>query len=295
MAVLRCACCFCYVALVLAQKGWPLPYEPTPDNLPIIEIGLEPPPLLLPEASAVVGDLDASREGAEAALMQTTVVSYQGALSAARQRVGVIVGRCMRLFEDRAALQRLSGARRSFAAFGTPKRGVSLASVGQAAAGRRKFSVDVSVVGGEALPAGFKTMARALETRQSEDEKRSAGEASASFQVLADVLLAAFEAELREQIETKFGAGGAFATSLAEAGGVPQQANVRVSPSGAAYPSAYSMVDAMEARRRASENLIFAKIGQLQLQFVKDVDAMVADGLETAIRKVLSRWAEPLS
>lgn len=280
-----------------AQK-WPIVREDDPDTMPSLEINLESPPLPLPQVTAEIEALEKKRESLESKGFQKMVRVYRATKQSAKRRVGGIIGRAMRAFDDEAVLEsfattlaRRNQSRRS------ELHGTSFLSSHhrQEPALEPRVSVKVNVVPGPSPNSKIKPVIDKVEQGRYDAEKIMLDKAEQDMRGLADAVLSQVETELRQQLDASVGRLSQVSLLETNASQMPLQANVRVVPSSNLYPTVVGLVQNMETRRTAAEKLLGAKILQLDMQLMRELNLMVADALEAAMERVVAQYTKARS
>lgn len=278
-----------------AQK-WPVVPEDDPDTMPSLEINLDSPPLPLPQVTAEIEALEKRRERLEASGFKQMVSVYKATIKSAKKRVGGIIARAMRAFDDEAVLESFATtlARKSRR---SELHGASFLSSHhrQEPALEPRVSVKVNVVPGPAPDSKIKPAIDKVEQLRYDAEQINLEKAEQDMRGLADAVLSQVETELRLQLDASVGRLSQVSLLETNASQMPMQANVRIAPSANLYPTVVGLVQNMESRRTAAEKLLGAKILQLNMQLLRELNVIVADALEAAMERVVTQYTKARS
>lgn len=282
---------FFFASLASAvASGWPVGAQTGPDVLPNVELSLAPPLHPWPQVAAELGGLQESREQMENSNMDKLQQEFNKATLDMRRRIGDVVGRAMRVFDD-AAL-----AKHMLAKTSAPKRSF-FRQAPQQAAGSSVLSVKVNVVPASPPDASLRARVDSIEFQRSDEEKENIFEAAhAEVKSLADFILNELEVQIKRQIDGIVGvtprvkvSGTSFLQDAPES--LPSQANVRVLPTGEGYPTVAHMVQEMELRRDVAENLERKRILEKCIDFLIACNGAAENALKTAVARILSQYS----
>merc|ERR1711953_1122476 len=126
-------------------------------------------------------------------------------------------------------------------------------------------------------------------------EKIMLDKAEQDMRGLADAVLNQVETELRQQLDASVGRLSQVSLLETNSSQMPMQANVRIAPSANLYPTVVGLVQNMESRRTAAEKLLGAKILQLNMQLLRELNVIVADALEAAMERIVTQYTKARS
>jgi len=285
MAATACTvvCCALFYTAVASQ--WPAGALSGPEALPNIELSLAPPLHPWPQVAAELGRLEESRERIQSFNMYKLQQAFNKATLDARRRIGDVVGRAMRVFDDPVLAQRV------FAKRGAPKSAMLYRQAPQEALGSSVLSVKVNVVPANPPDASLRARIDDIEYQRSDKEKEHIFEAAhAEISALTDFMLSELEVQIQRQIN---GIIGERATSFLQElpDSLPSQANVRVVPTDQGYPTVASMAQEMEVRRDLTENLERKRVMDMCVDFMMACNGAAEGALKTAVARILAQYA----
>jgi len=270
-----------------AGQAWPITAT-TSDMLPNIEVSLAPPAQPYPQAQASIGGLDKSREAFEADQMGELRARANAALHDAKRRISESVARALRVF-DGATFVNHVGFRSS--AIGR-SRAATFLGFGGGDAFAFKINVQPAT---EPTDQSINDSFDAIERARHDLEQGFFHQASKEMSALTDTVLAELEAHIQANVNAAFQGRPSVRemrkTSpvvFLETVGSPEQANVRVVPPSAAYPTVGALVQDMENRRDISERLEHAFILDLELDLLEAENAYAEEALKAGIGRVLA-------
>jgi len=247
--------------------------------LPRLEVSLDPPAQPFPEATRTIGALDATREHEEESNRDRLLDAFRRARESAKQRIAFAIGDMMRNFNDQLSI-------RPVAKNGLDDRhGVGFLSLGRNT--KPTFSFRVGTAEKKNSDPNVNLELRALESQREDWENRSVDHAINAFNAITDDVVNELEAQMRQQLEHPSATHGGASFGGVD-GKITQQAIVKVVPA-SAFPTISSLVDDMETRRNVMEDLSRAHVLDLQLQLVKDENAMIKEALEAGVERILRK------
>merc|ERR1719453_1963143 len=119
--------------------------------------------------------------------------------------------------------------------------------------------------------------------------------ASSDPSALLDFVLNELESQLQEQVGAFLGTGGAQKLLRTSAfretrqKQLPAQTNVRVVPTDESYPTIASLVQAMEARRDAAENLARKRILEKEIDFLMACNRAIEESLTSGVARIMAK------
>merc|ERR1712084_121114 len=155
-----------------------------------------------------------------------------------------------------------------------------------------RVSVKVNVVPGPSPDSRIKPMIDKVEQHRHDAEQLMLGKAEQDMRALADAVPNQVETELRQQLDASVGRLSQVSLLETNSSQMPTQANVRIVPSANLYPTVVGLVQNMESRRTAAEKLLGAKILQLDMQLLRELNVIVADALEAAMERVVTQYTK---
>jgi len=278
--MLRALCIF--FAFCSPVAAWVLSYDDTVQSMPSIEVSLEPPVSPLPQVSKEIGIHDAARELIEADGVQKLATAFAALRTNANKRIGDIVGRAMRVFDDplitHNGLNKTTGVSTSMnIALGNDETNMN----SKQKPARSLFanlqqddSTPVTVhaeIAAQPDPQVINFIG-GFEHARSAAERLDLDHAIVSLRGMAESILNDFEAELRSQLK---GIANPLlvndlqalrASAFLQSRTTPLK--VVVVPPRANYPTTVSLVEGMALRRRSAESLIMEHILQHHLRLI---------------------------
>lgn len=264
------------------------------DTMPIVQLNLEPPVHPLPKLAHDIGEAEKAREAFEEASFVKLREAFNVALVGARQIVGNAVDRSMRALSEPKKLTGMlayPGRREEKTALLTKQRPPPAFL-----AADDKFSVEVHVSPSTLPEPAVGKHVRSIEMQRSELESRLFDQAISDINDLPRLVAN----ELEEQIgqytqsyvrdhdrvglidrQTSF-----LSASSHDQGATTQQANVQVLAS--SYPTIESLIQDMQSRRDNTEDLVRARILELEMKFLMALNDLAANTLDAAARRLLT-------
>jgi len=229
------------VFFVAAESQWQVAPQSAPEGLPNIELSLEPPLHPWPQVAAELGKLEETRERIENVNMDQLTLEFNKAGVEARHRIGDVVGRAMRVFDDPALAHKIFTKRNG------PKLATVFRQTPQEALGSSVLSVKVNVVPASPPDASLRARVDNIEYQRSDKERENVFESAfAEVRALTDFVVNELEVQIQRNVNSIV---GSRALTFRQQQSLPSQSNVRVVPTEAGYPTVASMVQDMEVRR----------------------------------------------
>jgi len=259
---------------VLATQ-WQAVSESEADTLPSVELSLAPPLHPWPQVAAELGNLEESREKMESDSMDQLQTVFGDVEKEARKRIAEIIGSAMRTLDSASATRHGGSASATL-----------LGALSQDRPGDSVLSLKVKVQSASPPDPLLRTAIDDLESLRSGREKEMLESARGEAQALVDFVINELQAALQERVGAFLG-GSSVATKAVSPAlrqhrykQLPAQANVRVVPSGANYPTVSSMVQAMEARRDIAEELERRSILERELDLLTACNKAIEETLK---------------
>jgi hypothetical protein len=228
---------------------------PLAGAVPVVNVRLSQPPAPLPEVSAEIAALEASRASAEASGIKRLDAAFEGAVRDAERRIKAVLASAGR-----------SGAR-------IP---VSLLS---APAGRRAAEhagLRLRVLPARPASNGVQKKIAAVERVRSSEEQLLIDQGVRELGLLVDIVTAQLRAGLSPAAaEQRVRASAFLGSSLAARQGV----DVRLLPPDAPFTTIGDLVAEMEGRRDAAENQLRRHIVELELKLLQRMKGVVSAAL----------------
>lgn len=263
-----------------ADAKWPINSKADSEHLPNLELSLAAPVHPWPQVAAEIGNLEASREQAESASAQRMQKEFKIAQQGVMRKIGDLVGRTMKVFDDPQLVRRAS----SFREAPQEKLGPSV------------LSVKVQVVPASPPDPSLRATIENMESTRSAMEARFFKAATADLQELQDFILDEAEVQLQRNINEVVGSRqGTNFRQLPAAGApnpatqLPEQANVRVLGAGGSWPTVASMATDMEAHRDLAELLERKKLLEQQVDFASAANGALKNALKASVSRILAQ------
>lgn len=284
------ACVYLYLLQPAWALQWPVVQQSSQDLLPNIELALAPPQHPWPQVAAELGNLEESREQVENANMGELQQEVNKATRDVRRRIGDVIGRAMRVFDDPKFAAYVSAARRGRSSINF------LQQLPQDTLGSSVLSVKVNVLPASPPDPSLRSAIDNLESARADHEKEMFETVSGEVGALSTFVVNELEAQLQTQIAAFAGAGALmhkrtppfFLQALSEQ--LPAQANIRVLPTDLAYPTVSSMVQDAEGRRDIVENLERKRILEHELDFLTACNRVIEEGLQASVSRILAQY-----
>lgn len=279
----------------------------TLETMPIIKLSLAPPVHPLPKTSHDIHGAEKARESFEEASFVKLNTVFNSALENAKVVVGSVVDESMRMIKDADSLKilraergnrpagdsLLSDAKRWLASANSPERGSAPALL----AADDKFSVEVRLSPASSPDLDLKEQIRSIEKQRSDFESHLFEQAMTDLHDLTAVVADELQEQIRERIQYNSGSASGAASvdvptsflhelSRAETQeAAPQQANVRVLHTDGLYPTSATLLQDMQTRRDSSEDLVRARILELEMKFLMAINDIAVEAMDTAARR----------
>lgn len=291
---------FFELSLIAWGSQWPAVQSDAHDALPNVELSLAPPLHIWPQVAAALGSLEERRETMENANMDKLQEAFNAAMVEARHKVGDIIGRMMRRFDDpRLAKAIFAGRMQSKSAM--------FRELPQEALGSSVMSVKVNVLPASPPDAVLKADIDNIELQRYEGEKHMfEAEAFGELRTLTKFILNELEVQMQSNMNSVLEGKETAVTMRKSIKSIksesiplflqkgtkqlPEQANVRIVPMGAEYPTVVSMVQDMESRRDITEKLEMGRILEKELDLVMVCNNAMEEGLKAAVARILAQY-----
>lgn len=233
-----------------------------------------------PQVAAEIGNLEASREQAESASVQKMQKEFKIAQQAMTHKIGDLIGRSMKVFDDPQLARRASSFREA----------------PQEKLGSSVLSVKVQVVPASPPDPSLRATIENVESMRSAKEASLFKAATADLEELQDFILDEAEVQLLQNINEL--AGSRHGTNFRQfpvagtanpATQLPEQANVRVLGAGGSWPTVASMASDMEAHRDLTELLERKKFTEQQVDFALAANKALKSALKAAVSRILAQ------
>lgn len=282
---------------------WPAVNAESPEFLPEIELSLAPPAHPWPQVTSALGNLEEKREQFESVGMEKLHKSYDVVLSSAKKRIGEVIGRAMRIFDDAKVLRGFgfdqANRRKALAVgFFAQQPLKELAQLGEI------LTVKVNVPPVAPPDPILKVKIEQIERKRTGKEENMFDQAVEEMKGLTDLVLAELEGALQAQISKVFSQGGFVqehpthsltnVTSFMDASlqrQLPKQVNVRSVASDTRYPTVASMVADMQQRRDISEYLEQQFFLEKELELLMAENTFILTGMTHAVERVLAQYS----
>lgn len=291
---------FFELLLIAWGSQWPAVQLDAHDAQPNVELSLAPPPHIWPQVAAALGSLEERRETMENANMDKLQEAFNAAMVDARRKVGDVIGRVMRMFDDPRLARAIFAGR-------VHSKSSMFRELPQEALGSSVMSVKVNVLPASPPDASLKADIDNIEFQRYDGEKHMfEAEAFGELRALTKFILNELEVQVQSNMNsvlkgketavttrksnksTQSGSSPLFLQEGTKQ--LPDQANVRVVPMGAEYPTVVSMVQDMESRRDITENLEMGRILEKELDLVMVCNSAVEEGLRAAVSRILAQY-----
>lgn len=300
VALQQCVLLF-MIALNNAQgaPSWPVSYAYSPDSMPIVQIRLAPPRKSMPEVAAVLSKLDTERKQFERDRMLEAEVAYNVSLKRASQELPALIDRLMRPFTKPAMLiQHIN----THAGYGL--RAMSFHE-SRSTLGGHELSARINILPIASPNPSLEININEIETKRASDEGKMFDQAILEMAGLTQIVANEVEAQIirltRKLLHAlKFGASASPPASLASArstgfltvhqpvraSGPPLTTNVRVMASEQPFDTLASMMEGLERKRDASEDLSRKRLLELELKLLQTENRMVSSKLDAWIEGI---------
>jgi hypothetical protein len=213
--------------------------------VPVVNVRLSQPAVPLPEVSAEIAALEASRNNAEATGLKRVDAAFEGAARDAERRIKAML-----------ASASASGARFSASLLSMPER-----------AGFR-----LRVQPARPVSNSVQKKIAAVEHTRNLEEQRLIDQGVRELGLLVDVFVARLRAEVRPAMGQHAG-GSAFLGSTAAG---KQTVDVRLLPPAEPFATVGDLVAEMESRRDAAEDELRRHILELELKLLHQMQGLVS-------------------
>lgn len=298
----RCLLLSAIADIALASPAWPVMFSYSPDSLPIIDVRLAPPHKQLPEVSAAVGQLDAARASFEQEHMHDIEEAYNASLKEAAEKLPASIDQLMRNFEKPLAL--ISGRNLK------PKRdnGARVTSFREAHGepGGHELTARINLLPAASPDASLESKIQAIEARRSRHEGDIFRQAVSEMRALTQIVQSEVEAQITRHANNflhtaRYGFDGGhstFPSKVTSAGflsasqpvlssGLQLTTNVRVRAGEEPFQTVAALVEDLERRRDASEELIRKRLLELELKLLQAENNLIADHLGSWVARIL--------
>jgi len=297
-------CLFSYVAF--GAPSWPTMFSYSPDTLPIIDVRLAPPHKQMPEVSAALGQLDAARIAFESDRMREVEEAYNTSLREGAEKITAAIDRLMQNFQKPAAL--VSHRYKSHKL----RNGAWAPSLREARRdpGGHELTARINLFPVASPDGSLEQHIKAIERKRSRDEgsifKQAVSEMNALTQIVqneveAQVLrhandflhTAQYSLDTHPQtfLHKTVSAGLLSAGQPVGASGLQLTTNVRVAASEEPFHTVSALVEDMERRRDASEELIRKRVLELELKLLQAENDLIAHHVEGWVARISSASA----
>jgi len=258
------------------------------DEVPVLEVSLDAPAVPYPEISDLISSLEEDRRMVEASGMRDVRGNFSRALDSAQESIHSLVGelaqRLVNVSAKQAFAWRTSGAaqsRNTSASFLSRR-------IGRAADAAPAAKLNVAPR--RPTDASILQAISDIEQRRSADEKRRMEQAASEMAGITQTVLDALRAEIGADGSAppaggaRRGARGDGAAAFVEFGrqGKGPQGGVRAVHSAVPFPAMASLVQSMEKRRDAAEQLESAEILRMEAALAKAEVSMVRQAVADA-------------
>lgn len=276
-------------------------------TLPSIEVSLDPPASPWPQVNAEIGNMEVAREQFEEAGARKLAAEFVALRIMAKQRIGQIVGRAMRVLDDPHVIshgEKKLARRRTFLGGGAgidmvPKSNSKqfFAEKEQSSKQDGATSVRLQVEFPAPLDPRVRSEIHEIEQARSALEREDIDKAVLSMNGIAESILNDFEAVIRVEVEEIINRTTSVDLSTSRTFAMLQLGkmlpDVVVVPTNANYPNSLSLAEQMESRRNSAESLLAEKILQLHIRLIYDINDMIADAITLVLKRMGATPAGP--
>jgi hypothetical protein len=281
--------------------SWPVMFSYSPDSLPIIDVRLAPPRKQMPEVSAALGQLDSARSAFESEHMHKVEEAYNTSLNEAAEKLPAAIDQLMRNFEKPMALIAHSSV--AHILHGAPATSFR-ESHGEP--GGHELTVKINLLPAASPDAAFESKIKAIEGKRSRGEADIFRQAVSEMRALTQIVQNEAEAQITRHannflhtarygldasahgVPSKTSSAGLLSASQPVlSSGLQLTTNVRVAASAEPFHTVSSLVEDLERRRDASEDLIRKRLLELELKLLQAENNLIADHLGGWIARIL--------
>lgn len=299
-------CLSSYVAF--GAPSWPTMFSYSPDTLPIIDVRLAPPHKQMPEVSAALSQLDAARVAFESDRMREVEEAYNTSLREGAEKITSAIDRLMQKFQNPAAMvshrYRLQKWRNG--------QGAQSPSLREARRdpGGHELTARINLLPIASPDASLEQHIKAIERKRSRDEGSLFKQAVSEMNALTEVVQNEVEAQVLRHannflhtaqysldarphafLHKTVSAGLLSAGQPVGASGLQLTTNVRVAASEEPFHTVSALVEDMERRRDASEELIRKRVLELELKLLQAENDLIAHHVEGWVARISSASA----
>lgn len=294
---------FCLSSVaVLGAPTWPVMFSYSPDTLPTIDARLSPPHKQMPEVSAALGQLDAARIAFENEHIREVEEAYNASLKDGAEKITAAIDRIMQKFEAPIAL--VSHSQKTQKHFN----GVPSLSLREARRepGGHELTARINLLPVSSPAASLESHIKDIERKRTRDEGNIFRQAVSEMNALTQIVQNEIEAQVvrfaNDFLHTaRYGLGSsphALFSKTASAGflssrqpvlasGLQLTTNVRIAASEEPFYTVSSLVEDMERRRDASEELVRKRILELELKLLQAENDLIAHHLGGWVSRIL--------
>lgn len=286
------ACALACLACLAQSRGL---QNREPNENPLVEISLAPPPQPWPYVSAELGELEASREEFEQSMMSEVQKVIQKALRTVDQRIRVITERLLRFLEDPVVGKTLEIRPSKWDSGHRSQHAGSLSFLGRSARNQQQQQDSVTVkvhTGVSERTDSIVAAIHAVEDERTQAEGKHFRQVEAEVNDLASNYISDFQAQIDKQVHELLSPPdwvlrSKSASFLQRAD--RKQANIQVVATDVPYPTIAGMLSNMEIRRDTAENLVRKRVARAKLMFLQAANTLTRERLEAVIGLTLRR------